>query len=80
MVCSIVAADKLPLSLGIHVLKDPSAREFLLYGNIKVSSTTPPSTMAHELAHAIEHALPDILRQSAASLYDRGWGESSPKG
>lgn len=71
---SIVAADKLPPSLGVHVLKDSSARAFLLYGNIKVSSNTPPSTVAHELAHAIEHAHPDILRQSVTSFYDRGRG------
>lgn len=75
LVRAIVAADKLPPSLGVHVLKDSSAREFQLYGNIKVSSTTPPSTVAHELAHAIEHARPDILRKSAAFLYDRGRGE-----
>lgn len=75
LVRAIVAADKLPPSLGVHVLKDSSARAFQLHGNIKVSSTTPPSTVAHELAHAIEHARPDILRQSAAFLYDRGRGE-----
>lgn len=71
---SIVAADKLPPSLGVHVLKDSSARAFQLYGNIKVSSNTPPSTVAHELAHAIEHAHPDILRQSVTFFYDRGRG------
>ena len=75
LVRAIVAADKLPPSLGVHVLKDSSARAFQLHGNIKVSSTTPPSTVAHELAHAIENARPDILRQSAAFLYDRGRGE-----
>lgn len=71
--------DKLPPSLGVHVLKDPSAREFQLYGNIKVSSTAPPYTVAHKLALAIEHAHPDILRQSAAFLYDRGRGELSKR-
>lgn len=75
LVRAIVAADKLPPSLGVHVLQDSSARAFQYLGNIKVSSTSTPSTVAHELAHAIEHARPDILRQSAAFLYDRGRGE-----
>ncbi len=75
LVRAIVAADKLPPSLGVHVLQDSSARAFQYLGNIKVSSTSTPSTVAHELAHAMEHAHPDILRQSAAFLYDRAQGE-----
>ena len=76
---SIVAADKLPPSLGIHVLQDSSARAFHRLGNIKVSSTSTPGTIAHELAHAIEYNRPDILRQSAAFLYDRAQGEQPKK-
>lgn len=75
LVRAIVAPDKLPPSLGIHILQDTSARAFQLLGNIKVSSSASPGTIAHELAHAMEHAHPDILRQSAAFLYDRGQGE-----
>lgn len=76
---AIVAPDKLPPSLGVHVLQDSTARAFQHLGNIKVSSTSTPTTIAHELAHAIEHTHPDILRQSAAFLYDRGRGEQPKK-
>lgn len=76
---AIVAADKLPPALGVHVLQDSSARAFQLLGNIKVSSTSTPGTIAHELAHAMEHTHPDILRQSAAFLYDRAQGEQAKK-
>lgn len=76
---AIVAPAKLPPSLGVHVLQDSSARAFQYLGNIKVSSTSTPGTIAHELAHAIEHTHPDILRQSAAFLYDRAQGEQAKK-
>lgn len=76
---SIVGADKLPPSLGVHVLQDSTARAFHYIGNIKVSTTSTPGTIAHELAHAIEYHRPDVLRQSAAFLYDRAQGESAKK-
>ena len=42
---------------------------------MKVSDTSAPAIIAHELAHVIEFSRPDILRKSAAFLHDRGQGE-----
>lgn len=75
LVTSIVPADKLPFGLGLQIVKDSELRAFQLDGNIKISDQHAPSIVAHELAHAIEFSNPDVLRKSAAFLYDRGAGE-----
>ena len=74
LVTSIVPADKLPSGLGLQIVKNNSLRAFQLDGNIKISDQHAPSVVAHELAHAIEFSNPDVLRKSAAFLYDRGEG------
>lgn len=77
LVTSLVPADKLPASLGLHIVKDNSIRAFQVDGNIKISDQHAPSVVAHELAHAIEFSNPDVLRKSAAFLYDRGEGKAA---
>lgn len=77
LVTSIVPADRLPSGLGLQIIRDSRLRAFQVAGNIKVSDQHTPSIVAHELAHAMEHTHPDILRKSAAFLYDRGAGEAA---
>lgn len=71
---ALVSPAKLPASLGISLIKGSDSRAFALPGAMQVSDLDTPSTIAHELAHVIEFAHPDILRKSAAFLHDRAQG------
>ncbi|WP_295980692.1 hypothetical protein [uncultured Akkermansia sp.] len=75
LVRSLVPPSKLPPSIGFHISDNPNDRAFQFKGFIKITTSDEPSIVAHELAHAIEAAHPDILRKSAAFLYDRAQGE-----
>ena len=76
LVTALVSSSKLPPALGVKIVKDSSTRAFALPGAIKVSDLDTPATIAHELAHVIEFAHSEILRKSAAFLYDRAKGAS----
>lgn len=76
LAAALVSPSKLPASLGVQVIKGGGKeRAFALPGVMKVSDTSAPAVIAHELAHVIEFSRPDILRKSAAFLHDRGQGE-----
>lgn len=75
LMASIVPASKLPEQIGLQIVRNGTLRAFCLAGNIKITDQHIPSTMAHEIAHAVEFNHPDILRKSAAFLYDRSNGE-----
>lgn len=77
LIQSIVPADKLPHRLGVQIVKGSSVRAFHVEGNIKITDQHAPSVVAHEIAHAIEFRHPEILRKSAAFLYDRSNGDSA---
>lgn len=75
LAAALVSPSKLPASLGVQVIKGGGKeRAFALPGVMKVSDTSAPAVIAHELAHVIEFSRPDILRKSAAFLHDRAQG------
>lgn len=71
---ALVSPSKLPASLGVNIVKGSDSRAFAVPGAMQVSDLDKPSTIAHELAHVIEFARPDVLHKSAAFLHDRAQG------
>lgn len=74
LAAALVSPSKLPASLGVNIVKGTGSRSYALPGAMQVSDTDKPSDVAHELAHVIEFARPDVLRKSAAFLHDRAQG------
>lgn len=76
LAAALVSPAKLPPSLGVNLVKGTFSRSYALPGAVQVSDLDTPAVIAHELAHVIEFARPDVLRKSAAFLHDRARGAS----